>query len=323
MRGSSRIGWFFLLCAALAFGLDADIDSGLRRIKTSDKGAFNAAMSGGVNAQIVVNGSSRALVHYDPALIQQQTGRTAYNLGRNGSHIDMQVAVLEAYLRHNAKPELVIQNLDPHTFVPTDAVYDPAQYLPYLQEECLYRALLQIHPHAWKWKYLPLYGYVVEDMRFTWLRGFAAWLGINPREDHFRGYNPRDTQWTGDFEKFKAQHTEGFSPQIDPEGVRHVESLIQLCRSRGVPLILCYSPEYAEMQRITRNRQDLIGRFRQLAEKGKVTFLDFSDSQVCSKREHFYNSQHLNREGSKLFSLELAQRLNNTLFSNRPVSVVP
>lgn len=323
MRGFLRIGLFFLLCAALAFGLDAVIDSGLRRIRTSDKGAFNAAMSGRANAQIVVNGSSRALVHYDPALIQEQTGRTVYNLGRNGSHIDMQVAVLEAYLRHNAKPELIIQNLDPHTFVPTDEVYDPAQYMPYLHEECLYRALLQIHPDAWRWKYLPIYGYVVEDMRFTWMRGFAAWLGINPREDHFRGYNPRDTQWTGDFERFKTQHADGVRVQIDPEGVRHVKALIQLCRDYGVPLVLSYSPEYVEMQRITHNRQELIGKFKQVAEEGHAMFLDFSDSEVCAKREYFYNSQHLNREGSRLFSLELAKRLHNTLALNRPVSVVP
>jgi hypothetical protein len=323
MHGFSRIAAFFLLCAVVAFGLDAAIDAGLRRIKTSDKGAFNAAMSGKVNAQIVINGSSRALVHYDPVLIQQQTGRSAYNLGRNGSHIDMQVAVLEAYLRRNDKPELVIQNLDPHTFIPTDEVYDPAQYMPYLHDESLYGALLKIHPQAWRWKYLPIYGYVVEDMRFTWLRGFAAWFGIHPREDHFRGYNPRDTQWTGDFERFKEQHRDGFKIQIDPKGVEQVEALIRLCHSRGIPLVLCYSPEYLEMQRLTSNRQELMGMFRQVAEKGHATFMDFSESEVCAKREHFYNSQHLNRQGSRLFSLELAKRLNNTISLNKPVSSVP
>lgn len=323
MRGSLRIGLFFLLCALLAFAFDALIDSGLRRIKTSDKGAFNAAMSGKVNAQIVINGSSRALVHYDPMLLQQQTGRTAYNLGRNGSHIDMQVAVLEAYLKHNTKPELVIQNLDPHTFIPTDEVYDPAQYMPFLHEECLYQALLQIHPHAWRWRYLPIYGYVVEDMRFTWMRGFGGWLGVHPKEDHFRGYNPRDTQWTGDFERFKAQHANGVQAQIDPKGVQHVEKLIQLCRQHGIPLVLSYSPEYIEMQRITLNRQELIGKFRQVAEQGNALFLDFSDSAVCAQRDYFYNSQHLNREGSRLFSLELAQRLVPVLAANRSVSRVP
>lgn len=323
MRGSARIWVFFGLCLALAYGLHGAISGGLRRIKTSDKGAFNAAMAGQVNAQIVVNGSSRALVHYDPALLKQETGRTTYNLGRNGSHIDMQVAVLEAYLRHNRRPELVIQNLDPHSFVPTDEVYDPAQYFPYLEEQCLYDALRAIHPEAWRWKWLPLYAYVVEDMRFTWLRGLGAWFGVQPREDHFSGYNPRDTKWTGDFERFKAQHPQGYSAHVETNGIRHVEALISLCQREGIPLIFCYSPEYSEMQRFTSNRHVLIDAFRQVAERGRVAFWDFSDSPVCANQHYFYNSQHLNREGSRLFSLDLGKRLNNVHFTNRPVSVVP
>ena len=76
----------------------------------------------------------------------------------------MQVAVLRAYLEHNRKPDLVIHNLDAFTFETTREVYASAQYTPYLYDEELYRPLLKIDPNTWKSRYVPLYGYVVEDM---------------------------------------------------------------------------------------------------------------------------------------------------------------
>ena len=132
-----RLACFFGMLTVLVFGLNAVITSGLRQVKTSQFGVSNKIMQGEVNAQIVVTGSSRALSHYDPRFIQAYTGRSAFNLGRNGSQTDMQIAVLRAYLEHNRKPEIVIHNLDGFAFVTTREVYDPAQYVPYLYDKRL------------------------------------------------------------------------------------------------------------------------------------------------------------------------------------------
>ena len=91
-----RLVVFFCTIIALAFVMNAVITSGLRRLKTSAFGASNQIMEGKVNAQVVITGSSRALSHYDPRIIETIAGRTAYNLGRNGSQTDMQVAFLKA-----------------------------------------------------------------------------------------------------------------------------------------------------------------------------------------------------------------------------------
>jgi|GEM_PF-808908 len=304
-----RLMSFFFVLAVIAVVLNWLFNFGLRRIKTSEFGASNLIISGQVNAQIVINGSSRALVHYDPRIIGRITGESTYNLGRNAAQTDMQLAFLKTYLRHNVKPLRILQNLDPYSFVLTREVYDPAQYLPYLNEPTLYEPLRKINPAAWKWKYIPLYGYAVEDMNFTWIKALKGVVGLNPREDYFLGYNPRDLQWTGDFERFQAQHTNGVRLNVESEGVQLLVELVETCQNDGIQVILVLSPEYIGSQTMSRNREEVVGRFQKIAEQFRTPFWDYSQSDICRNQSLFYNSQHMNRAGAELFSAEIARRL--------------
>lgn len=308
-KGVRRLACFFGIVVVLIFVMNAMITSGLRRLRTSAFGASNQIMEGKVNAQIVISGSSRALAHYDPRRIEAITGRTAFNLGRNGAQTDMQVAFLKAYLAHNRKPEIVVHNLDAFTFVTTREVFDPVEYTPYLYDRDLYSALGNINPNIWKSRYLPLYGYVVEDMNFTWVLGLKGFWGWTPPEDYFLGFNPRSKKWTDDFERMKANNPNGVHFDIEPAGIRVVEDLIQVCRQKGIQLILVYSPEYIEMQSLTSNRAQVFGLFHELADRSDVPLWDYSDWKYAGDQDLFQNSQHLNAAGAAIFSDDVANRL--------------
>lgn len=300
---------FISLLLALACAVHLLITAGLRRVETSAFGAANRLVDGQINAEIVITGSSRALVHYDPRLIQAVTGRTTYNLGRNGSQTDLQLAVLKTYLKHNAKPQVVIHNLDLFSFVTSHEIYDPVQYVPYLGEPAIYAAVSRTYPDAWKWKYLPLYGYVVPDLRLGWTLGLKRLVGVQPVEDHIAGFVPRSLPWTGDFERLRDTHPEGYLTPVEPQGVRDVEELITLCRTEGIPLILSYSPEYAGIFPLQKNRTVIFRLFQELSARHGVAFWDFSDSALGREKRYFYNSQHLNAEGAAQFSSEFARRI--------------
>jgi hypothetical protein len=259
-------------------------------------------VNGQINAEILITGSSRALVHYDPREISKATGLKAFNLGLNGSQSDMQVAVLKTYLAHNRKPKLIIHNLDLFSFQTSKEIYDPAQYMPYLNESAVYAAVKRVYPKAWQWKYLPLYGYLVEDMRFTWVAGLKALADFQPKEDHIDGFIPRHLDWTGDFEKLQAAHPDGVTFQIEPEGVRCIENLLETCRDQKIPIVFVYSPEYLPMQRLERNRTEIFAKFQDICQRFNVPLWDCSDSPICQFQQNFYNSQHLNAKGSALFS---------------------
>lgn len=312
-RGIRRLVMFAALLLLLACGIHLAINTGLRRIKTSAFGASNQIMDGRVNAQIVVTGSSRALLQYDPRIIQTVTSRTAFNLGRNGSQTDMQVAFFKAYLAHNRKPDLVVHNLDAFSFVTTHTIFDPAQYMPYLYDRNLYEASRKINPNIWRSRYVPLYGYVVEDVNLTWTRGVAGLFGWSPRQDYFLGFNPRHMQWTGDFESFAASHPTGVTFDIEPAGIRDLEDLILTCKKSGIQLIFVYSPEYDRMQALTNNREQIFAQFHQLADRYDIPLWDYSGWSHNADKGFFYNSQHLNAEGAEIFSADVAHRLQHFL----------
>ena len=308
--GTRRIVLFFALIAVLGSALDALIDHALRRVDTGDLGVWNRIVQGRINADVLITGSSRAYTHYDPRILRDALGGKVYNIGLNGSQTDMQLARLKTYLRHNRKPALLIHNLDAFAFQVTHGgVYDPGQYVPYLNEPDLYDALHRIDPNVWKARLLPLYGYAAQDLRFAWLAGLRDALRPPPVDPLVDGYKARHTRWTGEFEQFRAANPDGFQITVEPEGLRVFEQMLQLCAERGVRVVLAYSPEYLPVQQMTRNRAEIMTRFEALARRHGAQLLDFSASPISANQNYFYNSQHLNAEGAEAFTRELAQRL--------------
>jgi hypothetical protein len=302
-----RLPAFFTLLALVAFASHQIIGFSIRNVEIGEVGAFNRAMSGDVDAEILISGSSRALVQYDPAILGDALKMRAFNLGRNASHTDFQAAVLEAYLARNEPPALVVQNLDSHSFEPTVEIYEPGQYVPHLGIEPLYRGLQKIDSDVWRWKYLPLYGYAVEDLKLIWLRSFFAHF-LDSSQPNL-GYSPNDLQWTGEFDAFKLANPAGVPRRIEPDGVSALVKIIQLCHAANARLVFVYSPEYAEAQSFTSNRAALFHKFHSIAAANGIRFLDFSSSDICRDRANFYNSQHLNRNGAEKFSRELGAKL--------------
>jgi hypothetical protein len=309
----------FIAVTLVAFILSHSmIDSGLRRIKTSTFGVYNRLVDGEINAAILITGSSRALTHFDSRTIESSTGQRTYNIGINGSQTDMQVALFQTYLRHNAKPRLLIHNLDSFTFVASHGdVYFPGQYLPYLAEEDLYEALRRIDPDTWKARRLPLYGYAVEDMNFTWLTGLRGFFGWNPAEDRYLGFQPRYSQWTDDFERLKQANPGGVRFEIEPAGVTALEEMLALCQREGISVLLVYSPVYYEMQALEQNRHEIFARFSELASRYAATVWDYSSSPISFRKDYFYNSQHLNADGAAQFSADVAAKLVESSLASR------
>jgi hypothetical protein len=318
-----RLLCFFAVTVAMVFAVNALITSGLRKIKTSQYGVSNLIMAGKVNSQIIITGSSRALSHYDPRIIEKQTKLSAFNLGRNGSQTDMQIAILKTYLEHNRKPEIIIHNLDAFSFETTHELYAPAQYVPYLYDPEVYQPLRQISRDTWKSRYLPLYGYVADDMSFSWVSGLARLFGWSPKEDFFLGFNPRPKKWTDEFQRFKTENPQGVSWPIEPAGLQLIEDLVHLCQERGIKLIFVYSPEYSEMQKLTKNRAEIFDHFRQLSTRYEVPLWDYSDWEYAANTAYFTNSQHLNADGAAVFSQNLSNQLVSYLVESPKTENLP
>jgi hypothetical protein len=303
----SRPMLFPLLFLALCWPVQTVLIIGLKRCGNGNIGTLNQVIPGGLDAEIVISGSSRAVYHYDPRIIEKATSRKTFNIGRDGTKLDEQLALLNAYLHHNRKPDYVIQNLDAFSLRANDGVTDPLQYMAWMNEPALYQNVLSHRRYFEIYHYFPLVGIIREGAVQSAIEGLfrsSAQAG-----DRFAGYQPQNLTWDGEFEKFKDQHPSGVQWPIDAQGLNTLREMLELCHREGIRLILVYSPEYIESQDLTKNRNEIFAAFQSLANEFQAPFWDYSSDPISRDRSFFYNSQHLNQNGATLFSQKFANRL--------------
>lgn len=75
---------------------------------------------------------------------------------------------------------------------------------------------------------------------------------------------------------------------------------------------MIYAPEYIDGQNFVTNREEAINYFRDISQKHKLTFLDYSQDSLSFNKKYFYNASHLNIGGAQLFTSKPAKDLQDT-----------
>src|SRR6187551_2869676 len=124
---------FGIVMVLLAFALDALVSHYLRQSKTYAAGEYpvwNDVYDGKINSEIIIHGSSRAVVQIDPAILQKASGKTSYNLGVDGNSIWLEYFRHQQFLQHNVKPMLIIHSLDVFMLSDSVDIFNGEQFLP-------------------------------------------------------------------------------------------------------------------------------------------------------------------------------------------------
>ncbi len=290
---------------------------GLRSINNGYWGMLNDVMNGRINSDIIVSGSSRAMVHFDCALVSSHTCLSCYNLGLNGTGLAMQYALLKTYLKHNKKPLVLVQVIDIDSFSDNAYRFETMMYTPHLKEEEIYRTIYESDSSIWRNRYLPLYSFAQYGVS---LMG-PAFRGVlknynDPEEVRYRGYHPQYRSWNSDFDNFVKNNPGGITYKIKPEAVQKLENIVQLSRARGIEIVLVFAPEYYRVSELTRNKKDIMNVVTGIAGRYKIPFYDYSGSRLTKSTDYFYNSQHLNSRGAAIFSVDFSEKLRRHLKNN-------
>ena len=102
-----KILLFGLCLAGISFLFDYMIQEGIKTTNYKEVTKWNEVVEGGIDAEHLVVGSSRAFVHFDMERLEEKTGKTGYNLGFNGFAYPQVKKTLELYLDRNVKPEKI------------------------------------------------------------------------------------------------------------------------------------------------------------------------------------------------------------------------
>ena len=286
---------------------DYFINMALKKSKHKYFVVWNDLVSGNINSEIVVYGTSRARAHINSKILEDTLKLSTYNLGIDGFTFKMEYCRHELILEKNKKPSFIIQTLDFHILGDIDNLYQFQQFCPYFDNETILKTIKTYKGPNW-WDYnLPLLRYYGNTEEI-----FSA-MNILLRPSHnkgnrYKGFYNFDRSWTYEFEKVKKSKKTMFQ-KLDKDSVILFENYLADTKRRGIPIIFVYTPEYIDGQNFVSNRKEIMALYKKLATKYDIPFIDYSSDPMCFNREYFYNAEHLNLKGTNLFSKKLASDL--------------
>ena len=312
LRFFNKIIALFLMLSLSLYTLGLMVDKGLRKSRNAYFASWNDLYSSKINADLLIMGSSRAEFHISPKILDSTLSLNAYNLGLSAWHFDMQYARFRMYLQHNRKPKYIIQNVDIYGFSKRSDVADYPQFLPYIQDTILQNT---IRGHKGEFDFyqrnIPLLKYKNQQkIAFEGLFNFLGFSNLYDTTSKYKGYRGNDYAWNKDFESFKKRFPNGAKYRFNKEVKRQFDEYLAFCQRENIKVFLVYAPEYYEVQPYYKNKSDLINLCHKAVEKHGCYFLDYSKNLLCYNRKYFYNSQHLNKIGAELFSLDLRNKIS-------------
>lgn len=295
------------------------VDAGFYKYTADDYLVWNKIFFGKAEADIIINGSSRALVEFDPKIIEDSTHLTCFNIGVNGGELTTIKSRWDSYLAYNKKPKFLIKNFDIILFDEENFIVNKEKYLPYLSKYTVSSNLETIDAKIWLEKIIPLFKY--RGLNHLISLGIKSYFNMIDKIEtkSYKGYTPVNKNWDYSFAKIKARHKKGiFIPDKRFQfGFKYFIELNNECKKSGVKLIIVHAPMYYELQEMLPQMDSIINVMEQLARKNHFQFWDYSKDSLSFSKEYSYNSEHLNKKGAEIFSKQLASDLKKFIYAKK------
>jgi|688.fasta_scaffold07037_9 hypothetical protein len=289
-------GLLFVLIIALIDVVSGFVFDSLYRSSKSGVAYQENYVFNKTNDSILIFGSSRAAFHYIPDIITNKTGLSCYNAGREGMGIYFHYAALLATLDRYS-PKIVVLDLDFRDVFNRggnfgeDVFSDLAPFYGKISNEFddyisrnWYDAIFY-HSNLIKYN-KKIFNIITAN--------------VQNNRDNFKGYRPLFGEWDG---REKVLKEDTFA--VDTTLINTINLFIAKAKSKNSKVVLVISPTFKEI------KPDFFIIAKEIAIKNKVELFDYhKTSEFVNNKKLFYDSEHLNDEGAKLFSKEFANQIN-------------
>lgn len=250
----------------------------------------------------VIFGSSRAIHHYDPLIIQDSLGMDCYNAGRNGNGIIFSYGQYKL-LSSRYHPRIIIYDVEINFDLTDD---DKTKYLDWLKR---YYERPGIDSIFWS---------VDKTMRFKMLSQMYRYNGtiisfasdcVNPMQDDIKGYRPLDGEMK--YEPMAKANDEKENEIVyDSLKLAYWQRLVTDCKNSGTTLVFALSPLYKAKPQDAEKFRLLID----MAKKNGIPFINhYADTTYSTKREYFEDSYHMNRQGATAYTKAVIKEIREIL----------
>lgn len=311
-----HIALFMLPILIFLFFSDYIITTGLKKTKWGEYKEWNEIFSGKINADLIINGSSRPLTSINPAILDSILELKSYNLAMNGHDFYMIDTRLSVYLKFNRLPKVIVQVLDIHSLRKNNKLPFPEAFLPYLDDSEIFNSVKS-------YNYLEYTDYLIPSLKYLYnykeqFIGYCEYFHLTHfNNNKYKGYRKIDlNSWDRLTDKFIKSNPNGVFIQLDSISINKFNRFLKNSIRNNVKLILVYNPEYIEYSYLIKNRDEIIDLYKKFANKYNLTFIDYSEDAISYNKNFFYNSNHLNAQGAKYYSYKLAHDIKEVLKAN-------
>ena len=305
-----RLGIWIVLVFVSAIAVDYMITAGLKKTDIRKYSVWNDIFRGGLDADLIVVGSSQAWCGYNTYILDSVLKLNSYNLGFDGHPIDYQLIRYDTYRRFNSKPKVVLINT---VFWSTLGItaheqYEREQFFPYIDDDTLISLVAKDKRITWFDRHLPLYRYFGyrEDIE----NGIASFFG----KTQFR-YGGMHKGYKGKVDKWNRGPILSKDTLVDQsicyEAVDMLDSFTKTSCEEGMEVVFVKSPFYYPVRARFANISQIDSLYESISKKYGIPILDYSFSSVAMDSGNFVNPSHLNKRGAELFTMELCHDLDS------------
>ncbi|MBO7493384.1 MAG: hypothetical protein J6T87_04495 [Bacteroidales bacterium] len=296
---------FVLLVMAVVF--DMLLTTKALRLRTSPFATWNDLYQRDIDAQVLIMGSSRAFVQFNPAIIDSILHINSYNLGMNGRAADSQILKYKVFRhRGNPKPKLIVYEVSHGTMQKSNG-YEREQFVPYLHDPYLWQLCHEQEDFSFA-------DFVLPSWRFLGRQNLIRKIlfpSVKSEYDSplYKGFRSYDRKWGG-----RGLHQQAsVSYTHDTTIIRQFRDFLSECRRDSIQVVLVTSPFYIGGTRKMADSTGMHAMFAQIATDFNIPFLDYTYDELSYDTAYFYNTMHLNKIGADLFSQKVARDIGSVM----------
>lgn len=251
---------------------------------------------------ILIMGSSRAVHHYDPTIIEDSLGLSCYNCGYDGCGSITAYGLL-SILTERYSPRAILYEITPEfDYLQYDK--DNIKYLyplkMFYDRTCIDSIFMkidekeQIKMQSWMYR---MNSQLVVLLSGNLMKRNLTIKGFHTKNQVMK-YEPTIQE--------EYIHLEYDSLKMDC-----LNRIINLCESKGIKLIFYASPAYKN------NSSQKYQYAKSLADKNKILFINhYSDTDFVNRKDLFYDAGHMNQDGATAYTRLIIPELRNALKDN-------
>lgn len=301
---------FFLLsvCIIVLFLVFKLYIRGYNEYYSFDNEHMNEIIDGKSYYDILFIGSSRAMHHFNPRIVDSLTGLSSYNAGIDGANLLEINMTLECYLKSHPAPKIIFADIAINSFaIKKLPFFNPNNYYQFLDKPLVFEAL-RPYEKVYLFKYLPF----LQLTQSNDLLKQNAILGYAGRTDPLTNINYKGfVDYGTDTLVLPLKKQYFMNYEIDQQGIDIFHKMINTCKEKNIKLIFIYAPEY-HPEEDTYN-PDFFPTIKSVSKAADVPFLDFRNNKVFENHKLFINEHHLNHYGVKIYSAMIAEEVKNAL----------